>query len=470
MRKTHLLLFFSILSLFSNAQDICPTGAFSSITNSPINAGFRTVAYGNDIFAFGQQAYKYSTTNDTWESIANMPTVRGDIGAAEVGGKIYCLGGYTGNWSNKNEAYNIATNTWEVKANLPVAISGCHAVALNDKIYVFGGTSGVTVSHFYEYNTSTNTYTTLNLPSQQRMHAGLVVHNDKIYLVGGYFFNGNYNTITNLDEYDPSTNSWTPKANLPIPTQLTNAVVQNGKLFLFGGTQNTPNWLPTNNFLAYDLQADTWTIMPNMPFSRAYLDPKSINNEIFLFGGHISATTLTNQCHKYTCVTCSDVTVSDTQTVFVSDMAFETQSPRIYYESTENLLTTIGGCDSIINHYTEYVFNPSYCTETVLITVTDTLIINYNITSLNPLSYESTIKIYPNPTTEYLTIDYGNLDVFSGFGLIIQNSLGEIVFSESIVQDTSTLSMDTIGSTGVYFVHLQNPQGDIIETRKIVVQ
>jgi hypothetical protein len=464
---------FLLLLLLNNvvfAQDICPSGVFSDIASSPINAGFRTVSYGDDIFAFGPEAFRYSTTNNTWTSIANMPTVRGEVGAAEIEGIIYCLGGFTGSLSNKNEAYDVSTNSWVTKANLPVAMAGCMAVSLNNKIYILGGGFGNTVTSFFEYNPVTNSYVALALPTQNRMHAGLVEYNGKIYLVGGHFYNGAYNSSNKLDEYDPSTNVWTSKANLPLAIQRTHPAVYDNKIFLFGGTALTPTLTPTNHFMVYDFQTDTWSTMPEMPFLRASFDAKTVNSDIYLFGGHINASTYTNQCHKYSCVTCSDVTVTDTQTIFVSDVEFETQSPKTYFESTENLTTAFGGCDSIVNHFTEYVFDPTYCSETVLITVTDTLVINYNMTSLNPLSYESTIKIYPNPTSDYLTIAYGNTDVLSGHRLIIQNSLGEMVFEDLISQPISVLSVDTLGAVGLYFVQLQNSLGEIVETRKIVLQ
>ncbi len=452
------------------AQEICPTGAFSSIANSPTNAGFRTVSYGEDIFAFGAQSYRYSTVNDTWTSIPNMPTVRGEVGAAEVNGIIYCLGGFTGSLSNKNEAFDIASNSWTTKANLPVPISGCMAVSLNNKIYILGGGFGNTVTSFFEYNPETNSYLALALPTQNRMHAGLVEYEGKIYLIGGHFYNGTYNSSNKLDEYDPTTNSWTSKASLPIAIQRTHGAVWDNKIFLFGGTTVTPTLTPTNHFLVYDFLTDTWTTMPNMPFSRASFDAKAVNGEIFLLGGHISSTTLTNQCHKYSCFTCTDVTVTDTQTILVSDPNFEALSPKTYYEGTENLITSIGGCDSIVNRYTEYVFNPSVCPDTVLITVTDTLIINTNIISVNPLQYENTIKIYPNPTSDYLFIDYGNVETMSGNYLSIENAAGQWVFQEVIEQPVTQIDLSQWTGPGLYFVHLWNSDGNIIDTRKIVIQ
>lgn len=112
----------------------------------------------------------------------------------------------------------------------------------------------------------------------------------------------------------------------------------------------------------------------------------------------------------------------------------------------------------------------SFCTETIFITVTDTLIINRNITNISPLTYENSIKIYPNPTSDFMTIDFGNnYSALNGFALKIQNSLGQEMYSTGInTQQTNV----TISSwvNGIYFVHLIDDNGEIVDIRKIVLQ
>jgi len=54
---------------------------------------------------------------DTWTSLAPMPTPRMDLGLAVVNNKIYAIGGQTGRGLSDivldtNEMYNPATNTW----------------------------------------------------------------------------------------------------------------------------------------------------------------------------------------------------------------------------------------------------------------------------------------------------------------------------------------------------------------------
>lgn len=126
----------------------------------------------------------------------------------------------------------------------------------------------------------------------------------------------------------------------------------------------------------------------------------------------------------------------------------------------DTLLTTITIIDTVtINIY-----------DTLLTTVTDTLIINAQITGTNPPNNLNTLKIYPNPASTHITIDYGNFNTMIGYTLQIVNSIGQRVFTSSINQQTSYINLSTWTGTGIYFVQLIDLQNNIIENRKIVIQ
>ncbi|MFN5317593.1 MAG: LamG-like jellyroll fold domain-containing protein [Bacteroidia bacterium] len=108
--------------------------------------------------------------------------------------------------------------------------------------------------------------------------------------------------------------------------------------------------------------------------------------------------------------------------------------------------------------------------DTVLTTVTDTLIINTLITELAPPANTNTIKVFPNPAGSTLTIDYGNYALMNGYQLRIENSLGQQVFQTNINQQSDTLSLGSWGGNGLYFVHIVDPQGNTVDIRKIVLQ
>jgi hypothetical protein len=109
-------------------------------------------------------------------------------------------------------------------------------------------------------------------------------------------------------------------------------------------------------------------------------------------------------------------------------------------------------------------------TITTLISVTDTLIINTLITGLTPPNNLNTIKLFPNPANNHITIDYGNFASMNGYTLKITNSIGQIVFTTSINQQSNYLDLTTWGGDGIYFVQIIDTQNNTIENRKIVLQ
>ena len=109
-------------------------------------------------------------------------------------------------------------------------------------------------------------------------------------------------------------------------------------------------------------------------------------------------------------------------------------------------------------------------TITTLISVTDTLIINATITGLNPPNNLNTIKVFPNPANDHITINYGNFASMSGYTLKITNNFGQVVFTTPINQQSSYIDLSTWSGNGIYFVQIIDTQNNTIENKKIVIQ
>ncbi|MBU6157393.1 MAG: T9SS type A sorting domain-containing protein [Bacteroidetes bacterium] len=114
------------------------------------------------------------------------------------------------------------------------------------------------------------------------------------------------------------------------------------------------------------------------------------------------------------------------------------------------------------------LYNGNICFQNV--SVTDTLFINSTITSFNPITYENTIKIYPNPSQGQLTIDFGNINTLSGYQMKVINPVGQQIFQSNITQRISTIALSSFSAKGVYFVQLINGKGEVRENRKIVIR
>jgi hypothetical protein len=114
------------------------------------------------------------------------------------------------------------------------------------------------------------------------------------------------------------------------------------------------------------------------------------------------------------------------------------------------------------------LYNGNICYQNI--TVTDTLLINMGITGFNPVTYQNTIKVWPNPTNDHITIDNGNLANLNGYQIKIMNSLSQQVFQSAITQQQFYINLSSWTGNGIYFVHIIDGQGNTVDVKKIILQ
>ncbi len=114
------------------------------------------------------------------------------------------------------------------------------------------------------------------------------------------------------------------------------------------------------------------------------------------------------------------------------------------------------------------LYNANICYE--FVTVTDTLVINTGITGYNPITYLNTLKIWPNPSNDHITIDAGNLATMNGYSIKIEDAQGQQVFQNAVNQQQFYVDITTWGGNGLYFVRIIDPQGNTVDIKKIVLQ
>lgn len=114
------------------------------------------------------------------------------------------------------------------------------------------------------------------------------------------------------------------------------------------------------------------------------------------------------------------------------------------------------------------LYNANICYQNI--TVTDTLIINTGILSYNPVTYNSTVTIYPNPAKDHITIDCGNLANVSGYKIKIFNELGQEVFAGAMNTQQHSVPLNTWTGNGLYLVKIYDASNNVINTKKIILQ
>lgn len=147
-----------------------------------------------------------------------------------------------------------------------------------------------------------------------------------------------------------------------------------------------------------------------------------------------------------------------------------------YYESTLNVPIDVNSeleypynsecifIDTMTYYDTTYVT----ITDTIFTSVTDTLFIDVSSAGQNS-QLLSTIKVFPNPTNSVINIDNGNYIDISTYSMSIVSQQGQQVFSSPINQQFFSVNVNNFGSSGLYFLHITNSNGVIVDTRKIVI-
>ena len=234
-------------------------------------------------------------TENSWTTLAPMPTARGGLDAAVVDGKIYAMGGGVVA-SNKNEEYDPTTNTWAIKAAIPTGRSKLVTVTIQNKIYAIGGSADeypwMPIAKNEVYDSYTNTWAAkAEMPTARTQMCANNV-NDQIYVIGGFESAGSTVKPSNKTEaYDPITDTWTVKAEMPYPAVYHSSVVVGAKIYVLTSPfQIGRNQVLDSPIQIYDTKTNSWSLGPFLPTTQSSADAALILDEqgrelIYIFGG-----------------------------------------------------------------------------------------------------------------------------------------------------------------------------------------
>jgi N-acetylneuraminic acid mutarotase len=236
-------------------------------TNVPLGGAWQPI----------DDVWEYDPGADSWRSLAPMPTKRGSAVAAEVGGKIYVIGGAT-TVEGSNESWTLSNGA--AGATTPPTIP---------QFFTFFGPARV-LSTNEVYDPATNKWERRKPMSVPRNHIFAGVVNNKIYVIGGRTGSAFIMTATNtnvVEEYDPASDNWAgPLQRMPTARSGGGYGSDGRRIYCAGGEVATSQLAGAFRAVeAYEPATNTWSILPSMPIPRHGVAGAVIGNEFHLVSG-----------------------------------------------------------------------------------------------------------------------------------------------------------------------------------------
>lgn len=232
---------------------------------------------------------EYDPAADRWQRRRDVPLPRGSNGrdhpaAAEVGGKLYLVGGFgaDGRPLDSLLEYDPISDSWRELIPMPTARGALGAAAIDGKLYAVGGvTTRGDTGAIELFDPSAGRWQPLRPMATPRDHLGVAALGGKLYVAGGRLGNMARN-VDVLEEYDPVRDAWTTRRPMPTARSGVAAAAAGGKLYVFGG-ERPDRTFPENE--EYDPATDTWRAQPPLPTPRHGLAAVTVGDAIHTLAG-----------------------------------------------------------------------------------------------------------------------------------------------------------------------------------------
>jgi hypothetical protein len=477
----------TLLSDFIGVKRV--TGVGFSINNKGyICTGLNATSAGNTML---NDLWEYNPLNDTWIQKTALPAAgRYASFGFSFNNKGYVLGGETNTSTLTNQfwEYNPTTDSWVA---LPNYIGGSRnylsGFVSNNSVYAGFGSPGFGVS-FNEYgffNQSSSFCTSLSGSLQSGLAGywpfcgnadddsgngnngtvyGATLTTDRFGNANSaYNFvktNNNYiqmnNTVGNFGTSDFSISVWFLTTD-NISSHIINKRFSQSwgnywelTKFLFGINE-------TNNDLNYNFIINNQPQTPNVWYNLIVI--RNGYTLKYYINGLLYQTVTTSVINN----------ISNTSNLVIGSVITPLNG---ILQSHDGKIDDIGIWNrALTQQEITQLYNQNQCITNI--TVTDTLIINVGQLSFeNPILYANNITIFPNPASTQININFNNITDLTGGTIKIINSLGQQVATTPITATgtNSTMSLNSWGGAGLYFVQILNTQGQIVDIKKIILQ
>jgi hypothetical protein len=100
----------------------------------------------------------------------------------------------------------------------------------------------------------------------------------------------------------------------------------------------------------------------------------------------------------------------------------------------------------------------------------DTLKIKVKLTTGINMNQFTSMRVYPNPTSDVLVIDAAEVQALNGYRYRILDILGKEVYNALVTSAKTEISLKSLGAKGVYVLHIMDANNASIQTKQIVLE
>lgn len=229
---------------------------------------------------------RYDPATNSWDVRPPLPLPVHHAAAVTVGDRLFVLGGYTGgrlSWAPLDTVWEWtdAQARWEKRTPMPTARGALAAAALGGRIHALGGSASDPLGAHEIYDVAANRWTVANAMPTARDHLAVVAFLDRVWALGGRasFMGEQY---ANVEVYDPATDSWRTGPPLPRGRGGLAAVALPDRILVFGGEA------PLRIFNAtemYEPAGNRWISLAPMPTARHGIGAVLIGARVYVPGG-----------------------------------------------------------------------------------------------------------------------------------------------------------------------------------------
>ncbi|XP_071828759.1 kelch-like protein 2 [Apostichopus japonicus] len=225
----------------------------------------------------------YDLKDESWSTVAEMPSRRCRAGVAVLKGYVYAVGGFNGSLRVRTvDVYDPEQDKWSTVAPMDARRSTLGVAVLNGSIYAVGGFDGTTgLSSVEAYDPVRNVWECIAPMHTRRSSVGVAVLNGYLYAVGGYD-GASRHCLSSVERFDPADGKWKPVAEMTTRRSGAGVGVVDGLLYAVGGHDGP---MVRKSVEVYNPETDRWTDRAEMTTCRRNAGVASVNGLLYVVGG-----------------------------------------------------------------------------------------------------------------------------------------------------------------------------------------